>query len=162
MSIGSASEIITLTHQGKGYSVSTEFEMLAAAVTAFVGYPDALHAHFHDMALDASAGPVLIEFIESPTVTSPGTQVAPMNRRRDSDNAARMRVFGGATVTGGTLLFESVMYGAATGVNRGADQGLIRGEWNLHPEKAYAIRITNQTGTTISVSADMHFYEDVI
>jgi hypothetical protein len=153
---------MTLIHEGKGFSLSPVLTVAIAGTPTFVGYPDGINVHFHDMALDADAGPILIEFIENPTVPVQGTLAEVYNRRRDSSNSARMKVYQGATVTGGTVLFSKVMYGSSAGINSEAKEGVIRGEWDLAPGSVYAIRLTNQSGQEISISADMHFYEDEI
>lgn len=155
------SEVIQLIHQGKGYSVSGVLTIAGGASYTFVGVPDALNVHFHDMRVDASNGPVGIDFIESPTVSNYGTKSAAMNRRRDSINPARMGVYMGATISGGVTLFNTRIHGVTTGQGRGGE-GVVSGEWDLDPGKIYAVRITNLTSPSesIAVSVDMQFYED--
>ena len=164
MSIGSASEIIRLTHEGKGFSIADVLTITDAGMFVFLGIPDAEIVHFHDMLIDASAGPVLLELIENPTVSNTGTPATAFNRNRNSLNKHRMKIYAGATISDGTILFKKRLHGTSAGNNANAGEGLIRGEWDLGIGKTYAIRLTNQTnpGATVQISVDMHFYEDDI
>lgn len=157
-------ETIALTHAGRGYSISAVTDIASAGNLTFTGTPGNIPVHFHDMNFDADAGPVLIEFIESPTISVAGTIVPAYNRRRDSVNTHKMVIRTGATVTGGTVLASKRMYGDSTGSKAAGEESIIRGEWDLNPSRVYAIRITNETdpGATINISAEFSFYEQPI
>ena len=61
--------------------------------------------------------------------------------------------------TGGTILESKRVYKSGVGsVTPGSGQ--IEGEWVLKSNSDYVFRITNNSGATINLDADFHFYEE--
>ena len=165
MAFDQAEHIKDLIHEGKAFHVHGTPTITTEVPTyTFIGIVGAIPAHFHDLTFDAAAGPMLIELIEDPSVTVPGTAVPIFNRRRDSRNAPNLKAYSGATVTGGTVIDSQKIFGTSSGINTSGDQGIIGGEWVLAPGLTYAVRITNQTSPLedVIVDVELDFYEELL
>jgi hypothetical protein len=86
------------------------------------------------------------------------------NTNRNSSNTPAMKLYTGPTVTGvGTLIHTT--YVIPTPVATGADKAIgIVGEtngeeWILAPSQKYLVRITNNSGATISYAYEALWYE---
>ena len=165
MGFDQSAHIKDLIHAGKAFHVTGIITLTTEVPTyTFIGVVGAVPAHFHDMTFDAEAGPMLIEFIESPTVTVQGSEAVIFNRRRDSGNTPRLKAYGGATITGGIVLDPKKIFGSSSGINTSGDLGIISGEWVLKPGLTYAVRITNQTAPLQDAIIDvkLDFYEELL
>ena len=158
----SYNEQIDLIHKGLGYSVTGETTLASNGSSfVFIGVTGANDVHFEDMGLFASGGNVTVSFIENPTITTPGQESEPLNRKRDCTRGSKMKVFAGASISGGDVLYSKTLYGDSNGVHMNSSQGLIQGQWILKQKTVYAIVITNQSSpsASINISADMLYLE---
>lgn len=153
-------KLTELIHEGKAFYVYANVTGLAVGASISVlGKTGALPVHFHRIDTEASDSPLLMEFIEQPTVTNEGTPVTVYNRNRRSENPSGMKVFSSPTYSGGTTLESKKVYKSGTGAaTPGA--GEIEGEWVLKASQYYAFRITNNSNAIINLDADFHFYEE--
>lgn len=150
-------------HAGVGYDVSGFGTLTNGANTIFYANVGALPLHFHGFEVKTTAGEVVIELYEAPTVTANGTAITPRNKNRGSANTALSLIYGGTTVSAnGTLLFTRKIFGTSQGSHyEGGDVG-VGSEWVLKPNTKYIIKITNSSGTTISYTAGFYFYEKAL
>jgi len=150
--------------QGRSFSLSSVQSIAGGGSLTFVGIPDGDAVVFENISVEVDSGPVLVQLVESPTITVPGTQTFAKNRRRDSTNVHRMKIYGGATVTGGEVLQSVELYATSTGVVAVPADGILAGHWILNAAKTYAVRITNNTSpaSLINISVDFTFTEGLV
>lgn len=153
-------KLTELIHEGKAFYVYATVNSLAVGASiSMLGKTGALPVHFHRIDADASDSPLLMEFIEQPTVTNEGAPVTVYNRNRRSENPSGMKVFSAPTYSGGTTLEYKRIYKEGTGAAT-PGSGEIEGEWVLKASQYYVFRITNSSNAIINLDADFHFYEE--
>lgn len=148
---------IELIQRGVCFAFAQSLTLASGGTQTFVGIPDAVPVTFVFMSIEADGGPLMVELIEAPTVTAPGTKVTAYNRNRLSTEPHRMAIYGDAVVTGGDVLIERELYGSTSGAVAATSVGALEGEWVLDPAKTYAIRITNDSSPPLAVDMTVEF-----
>lgn len=146
-------------HQGKGYQASGVLDNIAAAaeIVMLMNTSDEV-IHWREFIIACDASPILLEFIESPNVTSYGTEVDSYNRNRLSSNNSTATVYINGTLgTGGTILFTDKVLGTKQDAGSTSPVSL---EWNLPVNSTYAMRFTNQNGNGVNCAFRAFWYED--
>jgi hypothetical protein len=153
-------KLTELIHEGKGfYTYSNVTGLAVGASISMLGRTGALPAHFHNVHVEGSDSPLLIELIEATTVTNVGTPVTVFNRNRRSLNVPDMKVYSAPTFSLGTTIEIRRVYKSGVGAAT-PGSGIIEGEWVLKSNTDYIFRITNNSGAIINLDADFHFYEE--
>jgi hypothetical protein len=96
--------------------------------------------------VNASAGPVTVEFITDPSVTDNGTELPSFNRRATSTNTAQSKLYQAPTYTGGTRFSALLVPATAAG---SGDTGGVTFEglpFEIDCTKKIIIKITNLNG----------------
>jgi len=122
------------------------------------------YMHLHRFLIALGAGDIDIVTYEGTTHSSAGTPLVVHNTNRNSTNASLASLSYTPTVTTtGTLVHRKWIVPTATGIGPRPDTGisdLANGEeWILKPQTSYLIRITNNSGGTISLAFDFLWYE---
>ena len=146
----------TAVHDGKSFIYTGTAQINALATVYFLGRVGDVTAHLFDFFVKADQAPMTIEFFEAPTVTSPGTAQAPLNRNRQLMTPSTMAVFAGATVSAdGTLLMTDQILG----VQKDVTSEQLIGEWLLKKNTDYVFKITNGSNQTANVVAGFNWLE---
>ena len=127
-------------------------------VTAALNFPHIQRARF-----DFGGGDVDIEMYEGATASSDGTPLTANNTNRNSSLTADMVPNSAPTLTDdGTLIHSAWAYPTSTGTGRsptGVSDVTNGEEWILKPSEKYLIRVTNNSGGTISFRYEFLWYE---
>ena len=154
-------EIQSAIHAGHAYVVSAHGVGLADSGTVqFLGRIGSKQVHFYGFDVTVSQSPVLVEFFEAPTVTSPGTAVTTVNKDRGSASTALTLVYSTPTISAdGTPLDSQLIpqVSQGSGINPG---GTSIGEWVLEANTDYYFRVTNQSGVAINYNINFVFHEE--
>lgn len=143
-------------HDGVAWTFTATTSLASAGVAYFLGRTGDITAHLSGFQIDSDSAPILVEFFEAPTVTSPGTQQTPVNRNRQITATATLDVFAGSTISAdGVLLKVSKILGTQKTVSGQA----LPGEWLLKKNTDYIFKITNQSNQTASIVAGFNWIE---
>jgi hypothetical protein len=163
--MGSISEPHLLTHEGKMFHVTSKITGLVDTASAdiLIKVPASTHPHFQRTRTNVGAGDVDIISYEGSTVSADGTPLSVHNTNRNSILTPVTEIYSAPTVTGlGTEIHT--LWIPPTGVGIGQSQIGLAGaeageEWILKPNTNYIHRVTNESGSTISVWFEFLFYE---
>lgn len=154
-----------MAHDGFMYHASGKVTgMIDANVDEFLLTTQAFNfPHLQRLNFDFGAGDIDIQSYEGATASADGTVIGSNNTNRNSANTADLVMTSGPTLTGdGTLIHTTWAHPVGTGIGQSA-QGIsdvTNGEeWILKPSTKYLIRITNNSGATISYRYEVLFYE---
>lgn len=158
-------EIQHAIHKGEAFGYSSYGTLTNGASLIFLGRVGAKQVHFDGLDIDLSSGGVLVELIESPTVSATGTLLAARRKNRAIGSSASnaMLIYAGATITGGTVIFDSkppLVPGHGHSVN--SAKSSIEEGWVLKQNTDYAIRVTNQSGASITYNTSFGWHESSI
>ena len=143
-------------HDGVAFNFS--FVGSISAVTYLMGRTNGKVVHLLGYHLIAASNAVLVEFFESPTVTSDGTQQSAIARNRVNPQSPHLTIFSGTTVSAdGVLLNKSKIFASGTGANKVGGDTTIPIEWLLKPNTEYIFKLT-PSGTT-EITADFTWVE---
>lgn len=147
-----------------------EGEMYHASYTASVANGASLDLLFTLASKEAhtvfevfAGGQVTIYLYENPTTTAAGTAVPAYNMKRSSNNTPGAAVTHTPTVTatGSTALVNGRILPGGTSPQTRVGGGIRQGvEWILAPTAKYLLRVTNTSGSTISVNVALEWYEE--
>ena len=126
--------------------------------------PAAPEVNFASVHLSLGKGDVDIQVYEDSTTSAAGSALPVLNVNRNSTITPGTVLTFGPTVTGiGTLVHTEWAPPTAAGIGQtasGIDSAGGKGEeWILKPSAKYIIRLTNNSGETISYQWDMSWYE---
>ena len=159
------SEPHRLTHDGKVFHASGTFTGIldTTSVYMLLRTPASCFPHMHRMRLTVGAGDVYGKLFEAGTVIADGTPVTPVNTNRNSSNTPDLLLFAGPTVTGdGTELHDKWLPPTAAGVGQthaGLSDAEAGEEWILKPSTDYLLKVTNDSGATITAQIELLWYE---
>jgi hypothetical protein len=158
-------EIHRLTHDGFVYHTSGKVTgMINANVDDFLlSVPAVTFPHFQRLQITAGEGDIDMLVYEGTTTSADGAAVSVFNVNRNSSNTPDTVLTTGPTVTDvGTLIHTQWIPPSATGVGQ-SPAGVVGEtngeEWVLKPSTKYLVRITNNSGSTISYRYEMLWYE---
>jgi hypothetical protein len=152
------------------YSNAWEFSLLEETVAqngtllVEIRLADA-EIHLKEMAVWGDAARAKFEFIEAPTIGTPGTTAIAtpnMNRAGAKPAPAGVLLFSDpASISGGTVLL-SRFFGGGAGIGQTAFPGAEENdrEWILAPNTTYLLRVTNLEANARNFSADGFFYRE--
>lgn len=150
-------------HLGTAYSFSAHGTVAGNSTYTFIGRVTTKQVHFDGMNVGFQAGGVLVELLEAPTVSVLGTLQTVRRKNRATPKAVTMSVYAGATITGGTMIFDTlppIVSGQGNKIES-ASTGIVQG-WVLAQNTDYAIRFTNTTATAITFDANFGWHEPSI
>lgn len=153
-------------HKGTSYGFTAHGSIANGANLTLIGRLQAKQVHFEGLDVQLQTGGVLLELIESPTITVLGTAQSARRKNRATVNNATLLIYSGATITNGTgtVIYDSLPP-LVSGIGNSIDstQTSIQGGWVLKQNTDYAIRLTNQSGATITFNAAFGWHEpDII
>jgi len=156
-----------MTHEGFMYHASGKVTgMVDSNVDDFLLVtPAGNYPHMQRLRFDFGAGDIDVQSYEDVTTSADGSSLSSsiVNTNRDSANTPNLTLFSGPTVTDiGTLLHTTWAPPTATGNGQSANgisQIEAGEEWILKPSTKYLVRITNNSGATISYRWELLFYE---
>jgi hypothetical protein len=129
-------------------------------VTAAGNFP-----HFQRLRFSFGRGDIDIQVYEATTTSALGTEItAVFNTNRNSANTPALKLYTGPTVTSaGTLVHTTWLVPTPTSTGTSKAVGIVGEtngeEWILAPSTKYLIRITNNSGATVSYSYEALWYE---
>jgi hypothetical protein len=146
-------------YNGEMYHINGNASVNTGDVVAFVGCTNNdTDIHFINFEIIASATPILIEFYESPTITSNGTLIPNTYMNRNINNTGSLDVYGGSTITDdGTLLFRKAILGTQN-KDVGSFEEIVG--WFLKYNTCYQFKITNNDGNNVDLYANFYWYEE--
>ena len=153
-----------VVHEGLAFTANHKFTSVAnsSSVDLLLINPAGNYPHIHVYDIACGRGDVDVLVYEDPTASANGTEITPGNPNRNSSNTPTLTMFHTPTITDvGTLLSQVWLPPTATGVGQQAGIFLSPAgtEWILAPSKSYLIRVTNNSGATISIWERIMFYE---
>lgn len=153
-------EVSQAIRDGVAFQVDGRNSLANGASMIFIAKVGALPLHFINFSLEVSAGEVVMELFENPTITSNGTLVSSNNKNRVSTNTSLTACYGGGTVSSnGTLIAKHSILSAGQGAFTLGGSGGFGGEWLLKPNEDYLFKITNNSGSTIQYSINFYYFE---
>ena len=157
-------EVHSMGHEGFVYHASGKVAGLVNAGTAeFLLVTGAVEGHFQRMGLTFGRGDIDIHSYEGATASNDGTPITSYCTNRVLANTPTMVMSGSPTVTDdGTLIHTlwATPTTTGTGQSSGGVQRVTQGEeWIMKPNTKYLVRITNNSGVTISYAYDILWYE---
>lgn len=152
----------TAIFEGKAFDFSAYGTIANGQSLTLIGAVDGNKVIFNGMTLDFSSGGVLLEFIESPTISNQGTLQSTHKKNRSLNTSGTLLVYSGATVTGGTVIFVDKKP-LVTGVGQrvSASNSGIENGWVLNKYTNYAIRLTNQSGASVDFTGTFGWVEEI-
>lgn len=153
-----------MAHDGFMYHTSGKITGIlnAAETDVYMKAPAGVYPHFSRALMTFGDGDIDVETYESTIVSDPGTPVLVHNTNRNSSNVNAMQIYGAPTVTDPGVLLHQLWAPdtGATGSHQIGISNVQNGEeWILRPDTGYMLRITNNSGGTISLSYEFLFYE---
>lgn len=144
-------------HQGLFFSLNLFDASLAdnGAIEILLRTTEGVHIR----PLGALGGDGTLSIFESPTVTSDGTPLVPINHNRFSSIVSTTLAFSGPTTTADGLDLDTHFLpgGSAGAPSQGGTGSLI--EWVLKDGLDYLFRLTNLAGTAQPVHIQLDWYE---
>lgn len=145
-------------HSGKAFLVNGKHSINNAATDYYLlKVPAASYPHLRQVKITGTGGPMDIYLFESPTTSADGTGMTEINYNRNSANAPTMTVFADPTVSADGTELEYLL---VTGTKH--DTGLSEGEqieFVLKPSTNYLVKVTNNSGSTVSYALKLFWYE---
>jgi hypothetical protein len=159
------SEPHRMGHDGFMYHTTVKKTgILNAGVEEFLlKVPAATFPHLNRIRLNVGAGDIDVVLFEGTTVSADGAPVVVQNTNRNSANTPDVTLFDGPTITlAGTAIHSHWIppTGAGIGMTSDGVSNAVAGEeWVLAPSTNYLIRITNNSGATITAWTELLWYE---
>lgn len=153
-------------HLGKTFHADHKFTTVASgsSVEMLVRVPSTHDMHLGVMRTTVGAGDVDVYLFEGPTVTSPGTAVNTVCTNREVAAASEVDIYHTPTTTAdGTEIHHQWIHNTGTGTglsDNGVGDSAAGEEWVLAPNTDYLLRITNNSGSTISIWQELLWYEN--
>lgn len=160
-------EMHRLTHDGMVFHTSGKVTGMVDSnvddfliVTAAGNFP-----HFQRLRFFFGRGDIDIQVYDGTAVSANGSELTNVfNTNRNSANVPDMKLYTGPTVTGvGTLMHTSWIVPTPVSVGASKSVGIVGEtngeEWVLAPSTNYLIRITNNSGATVSYAYEALWYE---
>ena len=137
--------------------------MVDANVDEFLLVTSTLEVNFSRFRLAFERGDIDVEMYEGTTASADGTPqtVFPTNRNATSSSAAVLN-FAPTVTVDGTLIHTGWLPPTAVGVGQsseGVTTDTSGEEWILKPSTKYLIRLTNNSGATLSYRWEFLWYE---
>jgi len=154
-----------LVHDGMFYSHTGKDESWTNGATRnfYLSVPAGVFPHIQVMKLDFGRGDIDFVAYEGTTVSSSGTPLTAVNVNRASANTPSLSLSAEPTVTDtGTAIFTLWAPPTSTGTGQSANgvEGVGQGsEWILNAGTNYLVRLTNNSGSTISWAHEFTWYE---
>lgn len=152
-----------LTHEGMVWHCSARAEVLSAAsYDVLITTPAFTFPHFRKALYNIGDGPADLLLYEGVTTSDDGSALLCYNRNRNSANVPNSVLTFTPTVTDlGTLIHDRFIGDpGGQGANQvGAESAALGEEWILQPSTKYLIRLTNNSGTTMTVNHEIMWYE---
>lgn len=141
------------------FSISSVQTAANGASLTFLGtIPSNVLVKFDPLQIASKDAPILVELFEAPTVTANGTPLSSIAVNRMSTETAQTLTFGAPTISSnGTLIFASIIAGS----RQIGGSGSVGGAFHLKPNTSYLFKITNQSGVSSTVSANL-VWEEVV
>jgi hypothetical protein len=153
-------EAQTALHDGNLFSFFSNGTISGGSSIILLGKVGAKQVHFDWFVVDVSQGAFLVEFFESPTVTSNGTAQIVSKRNRASLISSTLALYSGATVSAnGTLMSSDKLLSIGTGAKVLSGSAGIDDGWVLKSNTDYIIKLTNQESSTTSFNAKFVWHE---
>lgn len=151
-------EIIART-KGKFFNLSGTIDNLpdSGATAYFLAKaPVGTCMDLHQLALGTTAGPVNVMLYESPTVTSVGTPMTPVNQNRLVNSVGSTQVWANPVVseTGTRLISQQIL-----GAKHLGGEGESFHDWLLKPDTYYLFGLQNISGATVDVAYSFDWTE---
>jgi hypothetical protein len=145
-------------HSGKAFLVNGKHSITNGSTDYYLlKVPANSYPHLRNVEVTASAGPMDIYLFEAPTTTNDGTGMTEVNYNRNSANTPSMTVFADPTVTVDGTELE---YLIVTGTKHDAGSGMnAQTEFVLKPSTNYLVKITNNSGSTVTYALKLFWYE---
>ena len=144
-------ELKSFIHEGQAFGIDADGTLLNAASLLLLGITGDREVHFLAIEGDWSAGGVRYELFEEPTTTADGTPVTPYALNRALVNAATLSVYSAPTVTDdGIKIAQKYIPSTGVGGNVQAKFGGIAGGRVLKKNTKYLIKLTNESGDTVT------------
>lgn len=148
----------TRIHESVAYTYSSKQTVLNGAsldflvVVAAGSYP-----HLRKYTFVSSGAPCDIFLYEGTTVSANGTIQTASNGNRNSSNTSDISVYLTPTVTGvGTQIHYDLLGGTK---QSGGSAETLPVEWILKPATNYLLRVTNNSGSTVTIGTNFFWYD---
>lgn len=145
---------------GVYFSLSGRFDLASGASSYFLCRVNSAHRLIVGvMAISTTAGPLDSALYESPTLTSPGTPITPVNVNRTA-GPSNIQVFGGPAVTSdGTRIMYSLVPAGHKDSGSGSSNfsGMI-----LKQNTDYVFKVTNLGNSTATVAYNFEWIEEPV
>jgi len=147
-------------YKGNQYEVNGYGTIANNASKYFLAKTNQNRLYFNGFAFNSTAGNILIELLEAPTVTANGTAITPANTNREIVNIATSNIYVDPTITTqGTQLFAKKVLSIGAGAHTAEGIALDSLEWVLKADTNYAIKITNSSDISVDFAVVFNFYE---
>jgi len=149
-------------YEGKGFSISHRFEGVASDASADVYFenPSGSGRTAYIIAVEIiSLAQAWVDIYRGVTVSTPGTQITPVNLNFSSNNASVVKVEYGGAYTGGARVHSTVCPG---GSHIRAIGGAVEvGESVVIPEdNNFLVRVTNKSASATDLSIRIIWWEE--
>lgn len=164
MSLTTIDEEHRLVHDGMVFDCDHEGSVAnGASLDLHLKVPAGCYPHLRHLSFAVDDGPCRFYLYEAPTITVDGTELTPANHNRNSTNTAQVQIFHTPTVTAvGTKLharYVPDMGGVGANLTGIVGNAQSAQEFVLKPSTSYLLRLTNNTGATITVAGECLWYE---
>lgn len=154
-----------VVHAGLAHRAGIKFTSIANAGVKdiLIKVPAGVYPHLHKIDVNSGRGNVDLSLYEGATVSADGTALPLVALNRAGAHAAATTMFHTPTVTSpGSLIGSHWLPPTATGVGQSAN-GMVFSEegmeWVFSPSTNYLLRITNNSGASISLMISLMLYE---
>jgi len=147
------------THEGDTYHYSNIFIDVADDASADFLVKVGANKDLHSTFAGEAGGDSYPYLLRSPTVSSNGFEVSPVNKNSNYSNNSDAQIFINPVVTAsGDILYQSYIPGGS-GPKTFGGSAEERDEWVLKKSTDYLVRMTNVAGSAKIMSMRMTYYE---
>jgi len=149
-------------YEGKGFSISHRFEGIAAdaSVDVYFENPSGSEKIVYIIVIEVvSLARAWVDIYRGVTVSSPGTQITPVNLNFSSNNTSVVKVEYGGTYSGGELVHSTVCPGGSH--IRAIGGATEVGESVVVPEdNNFLVKVTNKSASATDLSIRIIWWEE--
>ena len=145
---------------GRVHEITGEADILTLGTLKLLGRSRDIRTCLTNYFIRSSQGPISVKLYEAPTVTDVGTLLSPTNRNRNSSKSSDTLAYAGATTTGGTLIYQSVVHEIGGGAHVQGGDAEMPSLFVLKDNTDYVFEVYNAAGTTTSVSFSILWCEE--
>ena len=145
---------------GRVHEITGEADIATLGTLKLLGRSGEVRTCLTNYFIRSSQGPISVKLYEAPTVSDPGVLLSPINRNRNSNRSSDTLAYSGATTTGGTLIYQSVVHEIGGGAHIQGGDAEMPSLFVLKDNTDYVFEVYNSAASTTSISFSILWCEE--